>query len=70
MGRYQDLIEFQIAKNNREVLNMLNVKYFIFPTEGGAQQVQTNSEANGNAWFVSNIKVVANANEEIRALIA
>ena len=68
MGRYQDLIEFQIAKNNREVLNMLNVKYFIFPAEGGAQQVQTNSEANGNAWFVSNIKVVANANEEIRAL--
>lgn len=68
MGRYQDLIEFQIAKNNREALNMLNVKYFIFPAEGGAQQVQTNLEANGNAWFVSNIKVVANANEEIRAL--
>ena len=41
MGRYQDLIEFQIAKNNREVLNMLNVKYFIFPAEGGAQQVRT-----------------------------
>ena len=68
MGRYQDLIEFQIAKNNREVLNMLNVKYFILPAEGGSEQVQTNLEANGSVWFVNKIKVVANANEEIKAL--
>ncbi|MEQ6123340.1 YfhO family protein [Pseudotenacibaculum sp. MALMAid0570] len=68
MGRYQDLIEFQMAKNNREVLNMLNIKYFIFPAQGGKEQVQINPEANGNAWFVDSIKTVNSADEEIIAL--
>ena len=30
LTRYQDLISHQIEKNNFEVLNMLNAKYFIF----------------------------------------
>jgi uncharacterized membrane protein YfhO len=30
--------------------------------------VQLNVEANGNAWFVSNLEVVDSANEEIKAL--
>lgn len=68
MGRYSDLIEFQIAKNNQEVLNMLNVKYFIFPAEGGQQQVQINPAINGNAWFVQDLKIVTSADSEIRAL--
>lgn len=68
MGRYSDLIEYQIAKNNTEVLNMLNTKYFIFPAEGGKEQVQINPEANGNAWFVDEVVLVDSADEEIKAL--
>lgn len=67
MGRYNELFEYQIAKNNLQVLNMLNAKYFIMPGEKG-QQLQVNPYANGNAWFVDRLKVVDSANEEIKAL--
>ncbi|WP_298286984.1 YfhO family protein [uncultured Lutibacter sp.] len=68
LGIYQELFDFQIAKNNIEVLNMLNTKYFIF--EDGSQRatVQQNIQANGNAWFVNTIKVVENVNEEMMVL--
>jgi hypothetical protein len=66
--RYQELFDFQIAKNNLEVLHMLNTKYFIFPGENNQEMVQINEEANGNAWFVEELKWVESANEEIRAL--
>lgn len=66
--RYQELFDFQIAKNNIEVLNMLNTKYFIFPGENNIETVQYNEDTNGNAWFVEKIKFVDTANEEIRAL--
>ena len=68
LGRYQDLFDYQISKNNMQVLNMLNTKYFIFQDDKGKNQVQQNPEANGNAWFVENIKEVNSANEEIKAL--
>ncbi len=68
MGRYQELIEFQFAKNNLEVYNMLNVKYFIIPGQEGKEQIQVNPDANGNAWFVNNLKLVNSADEEIKAL--
>ncbi|WP_369047578.1 YfhO family protein [Tenacibaculum sp. UWU-22] len=64
MERYQELFDYQIAKNNIEVLNMLNTKYFIV----GADQAQVNPDANGNAWFVQKLKPVTNANQEIKAL--
>ena len=66
--RFQELYEFQIARNNMEVLNMLNTKYFIFPGENNIENVQLNEEANGNAWFVEQVEYVETANEEIRAL--
>lgn len=68
IGRYQDLIEFHLAKQNSEVYNMLNVKYFIIPGQDGAVQVQQNPDANGNAWFVKEIKYVSSADEEISTL--
>ena len=68
MGRYQDLIEFQLAKQNMQVYNMLNVKYFIVSGDGGKELVQKNPTANGNAWFVNKIRYVQTANEEIKAL--
>ncbi len=64
MGRYQELFDYQIAKNNMEVLNMLNTKYFIV----GADQVQFNPDVNGNAWFVGRLKTVNSANEEMQSL--
>ena len=68
LGRYQELFDFQIAKNNMQVLNMLNTKYFIVGNDKGEKQAQLNPDANGNAWFVDSLKVVNSANEEIRAL--
>ncbi|WKD86223.1 hypothetical protein KCTC32516_01584 [Polaribacter huanghezhanensis] len=68
MGRYQELFDYQIAKNNMEVLNMLNAKYFIIPDQKGNKSVHENPDANGSVWFVSNLKLVNSADEEIKAL--
>jgi len=63
-GRIQDLFDFYISRNNMEILNMLNVKYFIVPSEAGTQ-AQQNPEALGNAWFVNNVEWAENADDEI-----
>jgi hypothetical protein len=68
LGRYQELYDFQIAKNNMEVLNMLNTKYFIFTNDNNQEVYQPNKKANGNAWFVKSLKFVTSANDEILAL--
>ncbi|MDC3319881.1 YfhO family protein [Flavobacteriaceae bacterium] len=68
MGRYQDLIEFQLQKQNMQIFNMLNVKYFIIPVDNGKEEAQQNPDANGNAWFVNEVQYVKTANEEIKAL--
>mgnify|MGYP000265335341 CR=1 FL=1 len=68
LGRYQELFEYQIAKNNMQVLNMLNTKYFIIGNDKGEKQAQLNPEANGNAWFVKQLLKVNSANKEITAL--
>jgi len=67
MQRYQDLIEYQISKNNMSVLNMLNTKYFIVSTQQGPV-AQRNPNNLGNAWFVDNYKLVENPDSEIMAL--
>ncbi|MBZ9630321.1 YfhO family protein [Salegentibacter sp. LM13S] len=64
-GRMQDLYDFYISQNNMEILNMLNAKYFIVPSESGQPQAQQNPNALGNAWFVDDIMWVESANEEI-----
>jgi hypothetical protein len=68
MRRYQELIEWQLSKNNMECYNMLNAKYFIVPDSTGSKFVQRNPFNNGNAWFVREIKWVNTADEEINAL--
>ena len=68
LERYQELYDFQISKNNIEVLNMLNTKYFVFEDGSQRETVQQNPNPNGNAWLVNTIKIVENANEEILAL--
>ncbi|MAX69768.1 MAG: hypothetical protein CMC76_01510, partial [Flavobacteriaceae bacterium] len=67
LGRYNDLMEFHIYNNNMNVLNMLNTKYII-AEEQGQVFPYTNTDANGNAWFVSSLKQVENANKEIKLL--
>ncbi|ROI10103.1 hypothetical protein EGI11_03840 [Chryseobacterium sp. H3056] len=68
LRRYDDLINEYFGKMDTvkvpRILNMLNTKYLIF---GNAEkpEVVTNPDANGNGWFVSNVKFVDSPNEEI-----
>lgn len=63
----QDLADQYLSvKINFEVLNMLNTKYILL-NEGGINTI-TNPEANGNAWFVENLKITANDKAEFLAL--
>jgi hypothetical protein len=66
--RMQQLFDYQIAKNNFETLNFLNVKYLIQTDKDGKEFPIANPEANGNAWFVSQVKLVHSADEEMKAL--
>ncbi len=68
MRRFQELIEWHLSKQNMEVYNMLNVKYFLVADSTGRQFAERNPFVNGNAWFVSTIQWVNNADEEIMAL--
>lgn len=66
--RMQQLFDYQLAKNNMDVLNMLNVKYIIQKDTAGVDYPTMNPEANGNAWFVKQLKNVASADNEMKAL--
>jgi len=66
--RYQELYDFQIAKGNMEVFNMLNTRYIVIANEKGEKSVEVNGSANGNAWLVNNLKVVETANAEMKAM--
>lgn len=68
LRRYQDLIERQLAKQNMEVYNMLDTRYFIFADQEHGLQYQKNPEAFGPAWFVNDIRWVTTADEEMSAL--
>jgi hypothetical protein len=66
--RMQQLFDYQIAKNNIEVLNMLNVKYIIQTDSTGASIPVQNPDANGNAWFVENVLLVNKPDDVMKAL--
>jgi hypothetical protein len=66
--RMQQLYDYQIAKNNLEVLNMLNVKYVIQVDKDGNQIPAVNPDANGNAWFVGAVKLVNKPDDVMKAL--
>ena len=67
-GRMKDIADFYLYNGNVGIMNMLNVKYFIVQNEGGGPVAQRNPYANGPAWFVENVLLAANANEEITLL--
>ena len=50
------------------VLNMLNMKYLVLPLQGGGNKVVRNPRANGNAWFVDEVRYVDDADAEIGGL--
>jgi hypothetical protein len=66
--RIQQLFDYQIAKNNIEVLNMLNVKYIIQTDKEGKEFPIPNPEANGNAWFVDSVRLVNKPDDVMKAL--
>ena len=68
LRRYQDLIEQHLSNMHMPVINMLNTKYIISTDENGEAKPYLNPGAMGHAWFVSEIKVVDNANQESDAL--
>ncbi len=68
LKRYNDVFDFHIAKNNINVLNMLNTKYIIAEDEQGNLFPYVNTDTNGNAWFVQDLKAVETANDEILGL--
>ncbi|MEZ4797762.1 MAG: YfhO family protein [Flavobacteriaceae bacterium] len=68
MQRYDDVFDFYIAQNHLGVLNMLNTKYIIAQNEEGEVFPYQNTDANGNAWFISELEEKSSANEEIMAL--
>ena len=69
LRRYQDIIDYHFAAKgiNPNVLNMLNTRYVIVPTDQGPQ-VQRNPGAPGCVWFVNEIRWVNSPDEEIVAL--
>ena len=71
LRRYDDLINeyFSVTDNKKtlNILNMLNTKYILL---GSLQEprAEINPNANGNAWFISDIQFVKTPNEEIKAV--
>ena len=68
LRRYNDLIDEHLTKMHQPVIDMLNTKYLITSGQDGSAVPMLNPGALGNAWFVSEIKVVDNANQESDAL--
>ncbi|HQE33047.1 MAG TPA: YfhO family protein [Flavobacterium alvei] len=66
--RMQQLFDYQIAKNNIEILNMLNVKYIIQTDSTGNSVPVQNPEANGNAWFIKDLLLVNKPDDVMKAL--
>ncbi len=79
LRRYQELIDHGIQKDiqtfaksmstdSTPVLNMLNTRYFIIPNNDKQPVAYPNPGAMGNAWFVSSVQMVDNADAEIKAM--
>jgi hypothetical protein len=70
LKRYQEVIDKQFNNAiNEDVLDMLNTKYVITAgQEGQSQRIQNRSTACGNAWFVTDVLYVKNADQEMTAI--
>jgi len=63
--RSLDSLQLVFQETPIPTLDMLNTKYIIFDT---GHPPLINTHANGNAWFVSEVKFVPDADQEIAAL--
>lgn len=69
LRRYQDIIDHYLSTSlNMNVVNMLNVRYVIVPSEEGGTMVQRNPAAMGNCWFVDRIEWVDSPDAEIASI--
>lgn len=68
LQRIEDLKNGHLLKNNMNVYNMLNAKYFISPGQDGTPQLQQNPQALGTSWFVNKLRSVNTPDEEFAAL--
>jgi hypothetical protein len=50
------------------IMNALNIKYLLLQTNDGESVAVTNPFINGNAWFVTELKTVNTADEEMKVL--
>ena len=66
--KMQELFDYQIANNNIEMLNLLNVKYIITKSEQAKDTVMVNPAHNGNAWFISKIIAANSPDDEMKLL--
>ena len=67
LSRYQNLIDFYLSRHIKpEVLAMLNTRYVVL--QNGQVQRLPDSQVLGNAWFVTEVKAVGSADEEILTL--
>lgn len=64
-GRIQDLDDYYLAEGDIGILNMMNVRYIIGQGPNGSPVAQRNPFANGNAWFVENVLIAENADQEL-----
>jgi hypothetical protein len=70
LQRYDEMVSTQFnGKINEPILDMLNTKYMILTDSASpvAKAVQRPG-ALGNAWFVKELKIVNNADEEMKAI--
>ena len=64
----QEIFDYHLIKGVQEPLNMLNVKYVIQSDENGAPQVTRNAQANGPAWFVTQVQVAKDLDQVMQDL--
>jgi hypothetical protein len=70
LKRYQEVIDSCLSRSNMGVINMLNTRYVIIRDKNSGQLIpQRNPQACGNAWFVTAVKLVPDADGELNALM-
>ena len=67
-ARIQDIDNFYLSKGDIGILNMMNVRYIITEGKSGKKIPQRNPYSNGPAWFVENVMIAENTNEELLLL--
>lgn len=67
-GRMQEIADFYINQGDIGILNMMNVRYITLRGKSGEIVAQRNPYSNGNAWFVENVIIAQDANQEMLQL--